>query len=298
MQRNRGIFALSIALITCLAFLAPAPASAQFSPIVTGNILEGAPIFSPSALVLDQGGISAGGDFHYIMIDEAEFTGDEDADVDISAIQATANLAFGVTDRITVGANVPWSRVSAEAGGEEESQSGLLDIDVYALAQLFRTANGRTMLSGSFDVLLPTTDDGFFEFLFGSGAEVDRDPSYAVGAALTHQASRASLHGSASYYMGGDATLETSSLTFELEGAKAVRVTGAALVDLAQRVKADGEVLVSFPIDDDEAETQTTIAGGLRYVATPSLFVDGGVSVPVSDSIISATLLLGLTWTR
>ncbi len=298
MQRNGRILALSIALATGLAFLVPATASAQLSPISTGNILEGAPIFSPSALVLDRGGISVGGDFHYIMIDEGEFSGDDDADIDINAIQATGNVAFGVTDRIMVGANVPWGRISAEGGGEEDSQSGLLDIDVFALAQLFRTANGRTMVSGYLDAVLPTTDDGFFEFLFGPDIEVDRDPSYAVGAALTHQASRASLHGSASYYMGGDATLESGGLSFEAEGSDAVRVTGAALFGLADRVRADGEVLIDIPIDDDEADTETTLAGGLRYLATPNLFVDGGVTVPVSDSFITAGLLLSATWTR
>jgi len=293
MLRNRRIFTLGFAAATCLAFLAPATASAQLSPISTGNILEGAPIFGPSALVLPRGGLSLGSDFHYILIDENEFLGD-DADVDIHAIQATGNVAFGVTDRIMVGANVPYGRFSAESGGEEESESGLLDIDVFAVAQLFRTADTRTMLSGFFDVALPTTDNDFF----GSDIEVDRDPSYSVGAAVTHRASRASLHGSAAYLIGGNATFETDLATFEIEGQDAVRVTGAALFGLADRVRADGEVLVHIPVGDAEGDTETTVAGGLRFLATTDLFFDAGVSVPVSDSVISAGLLLGATWTR
>lgn len=275
-----AIAALALALAT------PGGARAQFSAIgavSTGNILGDAPIFSQSALVLDRGGVSVGGNGLFVGFDEEEVGLTEG--VDVSAFQLSGGLAFGLTDRLTVGITVPWARATAEFEGEEEDASGLLDTDIYGRYQFWRSADERTRLAGLAGVTLKTAS-GDFEV-----EGLDEDPDFDVGAAVSHALDRATLHGAVGYTLAGGGEFEG----VEFEGVDVLSVSGAAVFAASETFKASGEVGVDVP---DEGDTAFSIAGGLRYLASSNLFLDAGIILPVSESAVTYGALLGLTWTR
>lgn len=272
--------------VLILGLALPGAARAQFSSIGavgTGNILENAPIFTESALVHEQGGVSLGVNGLYVGFDEEEIGLSDDFDV--SATQLLFGLAFGVTDRITVGATVPWARATVEFDGEEEDASGLLDTEVFARAQLWRSADDRTKLAGLGSVTLKTASGDFEE------EDLEEDPDFAVGAAVSHALDQASLHGSLSYTFAGGAEFQG----VEVEGNDVLGLTAAAVFSATEKLKASGEVAIGLP---DEGDTSASLAGGLRYTASPNLFIDGGILLPVSGNLVSFGALLGLTWVR
>ncbi len=272
--------------VLMLGLALPGAARAQFSAISavgTGNILENAPVFTASALVLEQGRVSVGVNGLYLGFDEEELGFTEG--VDISAIQLSAGLAFGVTDWLTVGAAVPWARATAEFEGEEDDASGLLDTEIFARARLWRSADDRTKLAGLGAMTLKTASGDF------ETEDFDEDPDFQVGAAVTHALDRASLHGSLSYILAGGGEFEG----LEIDGNNALDFTAATVFSASEKLKASGEVSIVVP---DEGDTATTLAGGLRYLASQNLYVDGGILLPISESALSLGALIGLTWVK
>lgn len=272
-----------------LALVLPTGARAQFSAIATGNILENAPVFTPSALVLDQGGVSVGAAGAYFIFDTEELFGPGN-DGDASAALLQGGLAYGLTDMITVGAAVPWITSSAEFDGFENDVSGLGDIVLFGTAQLWRSGDDRTKLAAIADVELPTANDDFF-LGEDSDLEVERDPSFSIGGAVSHAADRASLHGSVAYAKTGDIEIEG----IQGEGGSSVDLSGAAVFTASDAVRISAEALVEVP---DEGDTAATLGGALRYTASPNLFVDAGVLFPVTESVIDAAIVVGFTWVR
>lgn len=271
-------------VVTIAAVALPAAARAQFSAISavrTGNILESAPIFSPSALVLPRGGVSVGGNALWVAYDEDAFEG-----ADVSGAQLSGGVAFGLTDRITVGAAIPWASVTAEAGGEKADASGLLDLSVFGRARLWTSPGGRTDLAALASVTVPTASGDF------DVEGVDRGSDVTLGGAATHRLERGSLHGSVSYTIAGDVDVEGIG---SVSGNDVVGLTGAVVYPAAEAVSITGEVGVAVP---DEGDTAASLAGGVRWLATPGVFVDAGALVPLSESAVSAAFLVGLTWSR
>lgn len=271
--------------------LTPGRADAQFTTISVGNIRENAPIFTESAVVLQRGGISIGGYGAWFMVDEEEFLGELADDVDVTAYQLGGAIAFGVTDAITVGATLPYFNLSLG----EEDLNGILDLDVFARARLWSSANQATKLAALASVILPTASEDFV------GEDVDRSASFSIGGAVTHDARRASLHGSVEYLFAGEESFED----VDFEGTDVLSFSGAAVFSAADNLRLIGEFDVDILQSDDgfedeldEEDTFTSIAGGLRYLASPNLFIDGGVLVPLTQDEITAVLLAGVTWTR
>lgn len=297
-MRFNGVRTAAIAALA-IALLAPERAEAQFSALGGRNIRANAPMFTESAVVHEAGGFSAGAYFAWFLLDEDEFFGEGAEDVSISAFETGFGAVFGVTDRITLGATVPYLSTSIEAGGEDSDVSGIGDLDIFGRAQLWNSANGATRLAALGTVTLATADDGFFEDEFE--IEVDRSPSYRLGGGVSHDAGRASVHGSVQYTFAGDVEVEG----FEADGTDVLSFTGAGVVEARPGLLLIAEAQVdSYRVEDegdlieDDDDTETTVAAGVRWSASPNLFLDGAVGLPLSDDTVTAVLIAGLTWMR
>lgn len=269
MQIRRGIHGAVAAL--AIALLAPTAAHAQFSAISVGNVLENAPIFTPSALVLDRGGVSVRGGFLYAAFD--------DFSVDVtnpSLTELFGQFAYGVSDALTLGAFVPYLRASADVPGSSETLTGLGDIGLFGQGQFWRSGDGLTKAAAFVDLTLPTASGDF--------DQPNEPTDVGIGAAVSHDVGATGLHGSAEY------TFETGDF-----GVNVLSLTGAAVFTAGEKTRVSGEVEVDVP---EEGDTQATLAGGVRILATPTVFIDVGALAPVTDNLLSAALVAAVSWTR
>lgn len=303
-MRSTRIFAaaaLSVVLVS------PDAAEGQTSALAGRNVQVDEPMFAESATVHRAGGFSATGYFAWFMIDEDEFFDGgipDDVEVEASAYEVGAGASYGITDRLTVGATLPYVRTSTTATIESESEEfeldGIGDLDLFGRALVWRSTNQATRLAALGTVSLPTADDTLFE-IEGDELEIDRSPSYTAGGAVSHDASRVSVHGAVQYTWAGNVEIEG----FEGEGIDVLSFSGAGVLAFRPDLQLIGEILVDSPrIDDDDAfpgadDSETTVAGGIRWSASPNMAVDAAVVLPVSEDTISAVLVAGLNlWLR
>jgi hypothetical protein len=234
-------------------------------------VIADAPLFGQSAIVLPAGGAAVGGSFAYIFFDEEEFFPGVGDEIDIHAYQLAGGAAFGITDFLTVGAAIPYLKVEAEAGDEDESLSGFGDMSVAAKGQFLRTSDGASSLAALVGVTLPTASGDF---------EVEDDEAvWSLGLAGSHSSGTAGLHGA----IGVDLVDEFTILTYSL----------STMITTAPTVRVGLDLLGSKPEDFDN---EITLGGGLRWLASESLFLDGGVLFPVTEDIVTAALTAALTW--
>jgi hypothetical protein len=304
MRPLRLLHAATLAVI-CLALLAPSRAHGQFAAVTAGNIRENAPIFTESAVVHDRGGASLGAAFLWIVFDDVEFLG-EDLGIDITAWAAAVGGSFGVTDRITLGAFVPYQSFSVDGTELDEffDVSGFGDVEVFGRGQLWRSADSRSSLTALASVTLPTADEEFFTS--GESVSIERSPDFSLGGAIAHDAGRASLHGSIEYTFAGDlsvcCSLNGEAQEIENDGVDVLSLGAAAVFAATHRIRLIGEVqLDSFRTDDEvqgDDDTETALGAGIRLLPTPHFILDAGAFFPVTEDTIDAVLLIGASWVR
>jgi hypothetical protein len=243
----------------------------QASTVPTSGVIADAPLFGESAIVLPRSGAALGGSFAYIFFDEEEFLGGLVDEIDVHAYQLAAGGAVGITGFLTVGAAIPYLKVEVEAGDEDESLSGFGDMSIAARGQFLRTSDGASSMAALAGVTLPTAS-GDFE-------ADDGEAVWSLGLAGSHSAGTASLHGGIGIDLVDDFTILTYSLS--------------TMIATAPTVRVGLDLLGSKPEDFDN---EITLGGGLRWLASENVFLDGGVLIPVTEDLVTAALVAALTW--
>lgn len=165
---------------------------------------------------------------------------------DVSATASALALSgfYGVTDRVSIGAYVPYARVSFDDGVTDGSESGLGDAGIFA--RFAAMQSGATRFALGAEVSLPTGDDTF-------GAE---DPSYGINAALSHVAGKWNLHAS-------------PSAQFVSDFDPSINLDVAAVRAMSERLSWSSELLTQFggalSDSDQDGAQDIDLASGLRY---------------------------------
>jgi len=272
----------SIFVMAMVAFLLPSPAEAQFSTIGQGT-LERSPVFTPTAMVHDARGYSVGGFFGYLtFVEDLGDFGEFAVDLEVVGMGG----AYGVTDRITVGALLPYETVRFEFGEEEAEDSGLGDAAVFGKWQLYRSPDGPLRLTAVGAVTLPTGEDDA-----GAGEET----TVSIGGAASHEAERLSFHGSLTldFVVGR----EEESDAVEDEGDTAFRYSAAAVYQAADRFNLIGE-FSGLKVEQLDASHAVALAARLVVGRERTLFLDGGGFFGISDTAPDSGFLVRMLLTR
>lgn len=229
-----------------------------------------AALFTQSAYVAPKGSFGFG-----VQLAGQRMSSDEEG-VDASLTTSATVLSgfYGLTDRISLGAYLPYARVSFDFDGDSESETGMADAGIFGRFQAYRSEGGTTKFALGVEATLPTGDDNF-------GAE---DPSYAVSGALSHRAGSWNLHVVPAIQMVSD---------FD----PGINFNVAAVRAFSPRLSWSGEVLTQFggaPSDTDvEGDQEIDLASGLRYRMTPHSAVDFGLSYNVASQLDPKPTMLG-----
>src|SRR5688572_5444829 len=143
---------------------------------IAGEGTNRAALFTQSAFVAPQGSFGIG---FQAAGERAELDGDE---ATVSAMVLSG--FYGLTSNFSIGAYVPYVRMSLDIGGAEGSESGMADAGIFGRYQAFRSQTGATKFAVGVEATLPTGGDDF-------GSE---DPSYSLSGALSHRAGSWNLH--------------------------------------------------------------------------------------------------------
>ena len=212
-----------------------------------------------------------------------------DASLTTGVSAAVVSGFYGVTDKLTLGAFVPHNRMSMEAEGTgadfESDASGMGDAGVFGRFSAYRSGATRIALLGG--VTLPTAG-GDFE-------NEDGKASYGVGAALSHQLGRWSMHVSPEV-----------AIVDQLDPIIDMNVAGVFAA--SPKLNVSVEALSRFggamsDVDGAEGARDIDLGAGVRYRFGSRLALDGGfrynVSTKVADDELKPTtvgVLLGLNW--
>jgi hypothetical protein len=255
-----------LAVAAVVGLLVPSAATAQFSVLGHGT-LESSPVFTSGALVHDRGGFSIGGFFARVSDEE---------DTDFGTFSSDANVfgfggAFGVTDRITIGASVPFVSVKGEIDGEELfDDSGLGDASLFAGWQLFRSSDDRTKLAALADVTFPTGSEDI-----GLGEAT----TFGIGGAISHQAERVSAHAS----LGFDVvSLDVEEGSDADDSFNVINYSAAIVYRATDMVNVSGELFGAKP-EDVDASNAIGLGARLLLGADRNLFLDGGIVFGLGD---------------
>ena len=242
---------------------------------------------------------------------------DEPAPYDVDTLRLRINSSVmtifgsvGVTDRLEIGAAVPFVRLTLEGDRRNRyyaetstratataNASGIADVAIRAKYALVDNAAGG--VAAAVEARLPTGDD---ENLLGAGATAWR--FLAIGSV---ERGRAALHGNAGLVRGGLLRGAVDEVTFAGAATFAVhpRMTLSGEM-LARRVSGLGRIaLVSAPhprypnpprvnthrlLADDSAVLISTAIGGLKWNVTRALVFAAHVARPLSDSGLTAPM--------
>ena len=214
------------------------------------------------------------------------------AEMKAGASAAVFSGYYGLTDKLTVGAFLPYNRVSTEITGTgtidgETEASGMGDAGVFGRFGAYKSTSGNTRLAVLGGVTLPTAG-GDFE-------NPDASASYGIGAALSHRVGRWSLHASpeVSFVKDYDASID-----FNFAGVFAA----SPKMSLAlEALSTNGGAVSDDPTD--EGTSDIDLGAGLRYRFGSRLAIDGGftynVKTKVEDGMPEPTtvgVLFGLNW--
>lgn len=245
--------------------------------------LAGAPVFSESGLVLNDGW-SVGAFGVTQSTSYSAFDGFNEFDVDYTATNLAVGAFFAAGDKAMIGAVIN-PRVSAEfsSGGLSESTSGLGNMTVSGKFAL--SSGGSSQLAATASVELPVGDEDL----------TSQTATISVGLGASKQlAADLSLHGGASIGM----TMDDGDTQFD-EGGTALSFSGAVVKQLNPKAWLSGELLGS----SFDGEYQVLLAPGARFRAGERVFIDVGLAIGAlsSDAVdpidyglaIGATLIPG-----
>lgn len=230
---------------------------------------ERAAIFTQSALVAPKGRFGLGIQAIGQRASSDESGVDESATASIMAVSGF----YGVTDRLSVGAYVPYARLSLDVDGEGASESGMADAGVFARFAAFQS--GATRFALGADATLPTGDD-----LFTSD-----DPSYGVNAALSHVAGRWNMH-------------VAPALQFQKGFDAGINLNVAAVRSVSEQLAWSIEGLTQFggavsDVDGAEGAQEIDIASGLRYRFAGRSVLDFGLRYNLASQMDPKPTMMG-----
>lgn len=240
-----------VAAVAAFAATASAQSIAANGVAAAGeNANDRAPIYSGSAIVAPQSKLGFGVQAYTNRASAEE--GGIEATAALSAMQASAY--YGVTQRLTVGAYVPFMSASmkvtgAGAGDMDLSENGLGDAGVFGRFALLQSKSGMTHFALGTEVTLPTGDKDK-----GLSAE---DPQYRLDAALSHRMGKWNLH-------------VVPGLEKQAQSDMGFNFNLAGVYSLNERLGWSMEALSNFAggsseIDNDERGRDIDLATGLRY---------------------------------
>ena len=276
---NRVLLASAASLVSAAA--AQAQTQSLGSPVTaTGSYagedsLDRAAVYTQSAFTAPKG--------HYGFTVQAgrasatsEFAGVKS---ELNATGAAFSAFYGITDGITVGAGLPYSSLSSPGS---ESVDGLGDMELFGRMRAFRSASGSTRMAVAAGVTLPTGDDLF----------TADDPTYEVGAQMTHRMDRISLHVAPALRMVKDV-----DMSYDLN----IAATYAASPKLALSLEGLNSFEGGTSGFDADRTRLTDIGAGVRYTGIENMVLDLGLRKHVNNSIegadISATgVNFGFSW--
>ena len=237
------------------------------------NLVAGgdrAALFTSSAFVAPRGSFGVG-----VQLAGQRMSMDEGGvDASLTASATVVSGYYGLTDRISVGAYLPYARLSFELDGDSESETGMADAGIFGRFQAYRSESGSTKFALGAELTLPTGDDVF----------TSDDPTYSVSGALSHRAGGWNLHFVPAIQMISD---YDPGINFNV----------AAVRALSPRLSWSGEVLTQFggaPSDTDiEGDQEIDLASGVRYRMTGHSAVDFGLSYNVASQLDPRPTTLG-----
>ena len=228
-------------------------------------------LFTKSAFVAPQGSFGFGAQAASIRASSDE--GGVEASATASAFVVSGY--YGLTSNISVGAFVPYARLSIESPGIEGSESGMADLGVFGRMQAYRSASGMTKFALGAEVTLPTGDDIF----------TSDDPTYAVSGAVSHRSGDWNLH-----------VVPAVSFVKDLE--PGINFNVAAVRAMSPRMSLSGEVLSQFGgalsnVDGAEGDKDIDLAAGVRYRTTGHSAVDFGLRYNVASQLEPRPTMIG-----
>lgn len=291
MTPTRRLLGVGLALLSGVA-LGAAPAAGQIGALAVAAAtagssgeyaLAGAPVFSESGLVLDQGW-SAGAFGVTTSTGTTFFDGFGGAiDGDVTRSSLSTGVFAAVGERAMIGAVVsPWISAEASAGGQSQSVSGVGNLDI--VGRLALTPDSPTRLAAGVTVTLPTGDE----------AVVAQTSAVTGSLGASHP-----LDASTSLHGGVSLTVTSDDEDSGFEGGTSIGFTGAVVKQLNPRTWLSGEFLGSSA----DGAWQVLLAPGLRFRAGERIFIDAGLAFGAlsSDDVepidyglaIGATLIPG-----
>ena len=187
---------------------------------------------------------------------------------------------YGVTDRLSVGAYLPYTRLSMDLGGESASESGMADAGVFARFAAFQS--GATRFSLGAEMTAPTGDSLFTQ----------DDPTYGVNAAMSHAAGKWNFH-------------VAPALQFVKDLDMGINLNAAAVRSMSEKLSWSGEVLSQFggAVSADptgEGDKEIDVASGLRYRFAGRTILDFGLRYNIASRMdpkpTTTGAYVGLNW--
>lgn len=292
MRRQRALSAVGLALLGGALLGGAAPAAGQIGALAAAAAaagaggeyaLAGAPVFSESGLVLNEGW-SAGAFGVTQSTSYTGFDGFNEYDIDFTATNLAVGAFFAAGEKAMIGAVLnPYISGEYSSGGLSESTSGLGNMTVSG--KLALTSGGSSQLAATASVEVPIGDEDL----------ASQTATISVGLGASKQlAADLSLHGGASIGI----TMDDGDTTFD-EGGTSFDFSGAVVKQLNPKAWLSGELLGST----FDGEYQVLLAPGARFRAGERLFIDVGLAIGAlsSDAVepidyglaIGATLIPG-----
>jgi hypothetical protein len=235
-----------------------------------------AAIFTQSAFVAPKGAFGLG----VQAIGQRASSDESGVDVSATASIMAVSAFYGVTDRLSLGAYVPYARMGLEIDGDGASESGLADAGLFARFAAYQS--GSTRFSLGAEMTMPTGDSLF---------TMD-DPTYGLNAAMSRSAGKWNFH-------------VAPSLQFVKNFDAGINLNAAAVRSMSDKLSWSGEVLSQFggaPSDIDGAEgaQEIDLASGLRYRFAGRTIVDFGLRYNVASQLdpkpTTTGAYVGLNW--
>lgn len=269
--------------IAPVAAIAMFAASASAQDIVSNGVSVAgekkdarAAIFTQSALVAPKGAFGLG-----LQAVGARSSSDENGeDVAATASAMAVSAFYGVTDRVSLGAYVPYARMGVEVGNVSVSESGMGDAGVFARFAAYESGANRFSLGA--EMTLATGDSSF----------TNDDATYGLNAAMSRAAGKWNFH-------------VAPALAFVKNFDAGINVNVAAVRSMSDKLSWSGEVLSQFggaPSDVAGAEgaKEIDLASGLRYRFAGRSVLDFGLRYNIASQMdprpTTTGAYFGLNW--
>lgn len=197
---------------------------------------------------------------------------------------------YGITDRITVGAYLPFMRYSEELTGAgasnfDQSASGMGNVGAFGRYGAFKSKDGNTRVAVTAGLELGTAGGDFEDYPTDMG----------VGAALSQRAGKWSLH-------------VAPELHFVEDMDMAIQTNLAAVYAASPKLNLSVESMTRFGgapsnVSGAEGDQDVDLAGGLRYRFNPRMALDAGLAYRLAERKVDGApdpstmgALLGFSW--